>query len=166
MTSADNVPPVELRAQAAADAAFVDRLVRDHLNDALGMAQGFDPGPLVDLQLRSRAVMLEQTYPALQRRVAWVGAAPAGSLLTAELDGALHVVEILTASEWRRRGVAASVLAQAVAEAGARHQDVTARIFTTNTASLALFASLGFTLDTPPSAAQAFARLRTCTGVT
>lgn len=166
MTSADNVPTVELRAQAAADTAFVDRLVRDNLNDALGMAQGFDPGPLVDLQLRSRAVMLEQAYPTLQRRVAWVGAAPAGSLLTAELEGALHVVEILTTSEWRRRGVAASALAQVVAEAGARHQDVTARIFTTNTASLALFAGLGFTLETPPSAAQAFARLRTGTGVT
>lgn len=152
--------PVELRAQAEADAAFVDALVLDTLRDALGLPEGLDPGPLLEMQMRSRAMMLEQNFPALRRRVGWIGAEPAAVLLTGARDGALHVVEILTAPDWRRRGVAAAILSQVAAEARAAGEDVTANIFVTNTASLALFAAAGFDLESVPGAAQATARLR------
>lgn len=164
MTSAENTLPVELRAETAADAAFVDDLVRDHLQGALGLppAQGgFDPGPLLEMQMRSREAMLTQRFPDLERRVAWIGGERAAMLLTGSLDGALHVAEIIIAPAWRRQGVGAEILAQTAAEARAAGQDVTAHIFVTNTASLALFAAAGFTLEQSPGAAQTAARLRT-----
>lgn len=161
MTSTTIPVPVELREQAGADAAFVDGLVQDNLRDALGMPEGFDPGPLLEMQMRSREMMLEQSFADLRRRVAWIGAEPVAVLLTGSREGALHVVEILTAPSWRRQGVAAAILAQVAAEAQVRGQDVTAHIFVTNSASLALFAGAGFAVDVSPGAAQATARLRT-----
>lgn len=158
MASSENSPLVELRPETAADADVVDGWVRAHLIAALG---GFDPGPLIDMQVRSRDAMLAQRFPDLERRVAWVGEVRAGSLLTGPLDGALHVVEIITAPDWRRRGVGAAVLAAVAEEAQAKGRDVTALIFASNTASLALFAAAGFAVDLPPAAAQATARLRT-----
>ena len=160
MTHTQINAPVELRAQVEADAAFVDGLVLDTLRDTLGLPEGLDPGPLLEMQMRSRAIMLEQNVPALRRRVGWIGAEPAAVLLTGARDGALHVVEILTAPDWRRRGVAAAILRQVAAEARAAGEDVTANIFVTNTASLALFAAAGFDLESVPGAAQATARLR------
>lgn len=150
--------PIELRPETPAEAGFVDRLTRDQLREAMG---GLDAGPLLEMQLRSRAAMLEQSFPDLRRRVVWAAAAPAGSLLTGERDGALHVVEIQIAPDRRRQGLAAAVLAQVAAEAAAEARDVTAHIFITNAASLALFAGAGFTLSTEPGAAQTLARLRT-----
>lgn len=161
MASARLSFPVELREQAQADAVFVDGLVLDNLKTTSGLPEGFDAGPLIEMQMRSRAMTLNQGFPDLRRRVAWIGAEPAAVLLTGGRDGALHVVEILTAPDWRRRGVAAAILARVEAEARATGQDVTAHIFVTNTASLALFAGAGFTLEQSPGAAQASARLRT-----
>jgi GNAT superfamily N-acetyltransferase len=166
MTSATIAFPVELRDQTEADDAFVDGLVRGNLGGALGMPEGLDPAPLIEMQMRSRAMMLEQSFPDLRRRVAWVGVEPVAVLLIGTRDGALHVVEILTAPDWRRRGVAAAILAQVALEAQAQGRDVTAHIFVTNSASLALFAGAGFTLEVSPSAAQAFAQLRTDINVT
>lgn len=158
MTSPTSRPLVELRPETAADADVVDGWVRGHLIAAMG---AFDPGPLIDIQVRSREAMLAQRFPDLERRVAWVGEARAASLLTGPLDDALHVVEIITAPEWRRRGVGATVLAAVAGEARTMGRDVTAQIFASNTASLALFAAAGFAVDLPPAAAQATARLRT-----
>lgn len=161
MASARLSFPVELREQTEADAAFVDGLVLDNLKTASALPEGFDAGPLIEMQMRSRTMTLEQSFPDLRRRLAWIGAEPAAVLLTGPRDGALHVVEILTAPEWRRRGVAAAILAQVEAEARDRGQDVTAHIFVTNTASLALFSAAGFAMEQSPGAAQATARLRT-----
>ncbi len=168
MTSATIPSTVELRAETAADAAFVEGLVRGHLAEALGPALpgGFDAGPLLEMQTRSREAMLAQRFPDLERRVGWAGAEPAAMLLTGTLDGALHVVEIIIARTWRRLGVGAAILASVAAEGRAQGRDVTASIFVTNAASLALFSSVGFALDLPPGAVQATARLRTGINVT
>ena len=155
--------PVELVAEADTDAAFVDGLVRGHLLAAMG---GFDPGPLLEMQMRSREVMLTRRFPDLERRVAWIGAQRCAMLLTGPLDDALHVAEIIIAPEWRRRGVGAAVLARVAEQARAQGRDVTASIFVSNAPSLGLFSSAGFTLDLPPGAAQASARLRTGINVT
>lgn len=154
---------IDLRDETSDDRAFVDSLVRNHLREAMG---GLDAGPLLDLQLSSRAAMLEQTYPDLHRRIALAEGECAGILLTGPRDGATHVVEIVIAPEWRRRGVAAAILTRVAADAGATGRDVTAHIFVSNAASLALFGSLGFTLTTDPGAAQSVARLRTDSVVT
>lgn len=168
MTSATIPSPVELRAETAADAAFVEGLVHGHLAEALGPALpgGFDSAPLLEMQARSREAMLAQRFPDLERRVGWVGAEPAAMLLTGTLDDALHVVEIIVAPTWRRRGVGAAILAQVAADGRARGHDVTASIFVTNAASLGLFSSVGFTLESAQGAAQVAARLRTNINVT
>lgn len=155
MTSQTSEPGIELRAERPDDAGFVDELVRGNLREAMA---GLDLGPLLELQLRSRAAMLAQNFPDLRRRVAWAGASPAGYLLTGTRDGVVHVVEIVVSPDWRRRGVAAAMLAQVRAEARRSGQAVTAHIFVTNTASLTLFGRAGFTLTTTPGAAQAVAR--------
>jgi ribosomal protein S18 acetylase RimI-like enzyme len=166
MTSNEISSAVELRAQTAEDAAFVDGLVRGHLAAALAGAPGLDPGPLLEMQVRSREMMLGHRFPGLERRVGWIDGAPVAGLLTGPLDGALHVVEIIIAPEARRRGVGAAILNQVIAEARASDRDATAFIFASNTASLGLFASAGFTVDLPPGAAQATATLRTAINVT
>lgn len=168
MTSAKIASPVPLRAQTPADAAFADGLVRDQLRDAMGLPTegGFDAGPLLEMQMRSREAMLAGRFADLERRVAWIGEAPAAILLTGSLDGALHVAEIIIAPAWRRQGLGAAILASVAEEARATGRDVTASIFVTNTASLGLFSSAGFTLDLAPGAAQASARLRTGINVT
>lgn len=154
MTLQRSEPGIELRAEQADDAGFVEGLVRDNLRAAM---PGVDLGPLLDLQLRSRAAMLDRNFPDLRRRVAWAGASPVGSLLTGTRDGAVHVVEIVIAPGWRRRGAGAAILAQVRAEARRSGQVVTAHIFVTNTASLALFRRAGFSLTTAPGAAQTLA---------
>lgn len=158
MTSSTSRPLVDLRPETAADADFAAALMREHMLAGMG---GFDPGGLVEMQLRSREAMLSQRFPNLERRIGWIGEARAASLLTGTLDGALHVVEIITAPEWRRRGVGATILTLLAAEARVGGREVTASIFASNTASLALFAEAGFALDLPPGSAQAVARLRT-----
>lgn len=166
MASNEISSAVELRAQTAEDAAFVDGLVRGHLGAVLAGAPGLDAGPLLEMQVRSREMMLGQRFPDLERRVGWIDGAPVAVLLTGSLDGALHVVEIIIAPEARRRGVGAAILKQVIAEARASGRDATASIFASNTASLGLFASAGFTVDLPPGAAQATATLRTDIKVT
>lgn len=168
MTSTTFPFPVELRAETPTDAAFVDGLVRGHLAEALGLSPppGFDPAPLLEMQARSREAMLAGRFPDLKRRVAWIGEERTAMLLTGTLDGALHVVEIIIAPTWRRRGVGAAILAQVVADGRTRERDVTASIFVTNTASLGLFSSVGFALDLAPGAVQATAILRTGINVT
>jgi ribosomal protein S18 acetylase RimI-like enzyme len=161
MNSSEISFAVELRAQTADDAAFVDGLVRGHLLDALAGAPGLDPEPLLEMQARSREMMLVQRFPDLERRVGWIGETPVASLLTGSLDGALHVAEIITAPDARRRGVGAAILRQVIAEARAAGKDATAFIFASNGPSQALFTSAGFTVDLPPGAAQATATLRT-----
>jgi ribosomal protein S18 acetylase RimI-like enzyme len=106
-------------------------------------------------------MMLVQRFPDLERRVGWIGETPVASLLTGSLDGALHVAEIITAPDARRRGVGAAILRQVIAEARAAGKDATAFIFASNGPSQALFTSAGFTVDLPPGAAQATATLRT-----
>jgi len=157
---------VVLRPETPEDAAFVDGLVRDYLAEGLESgARGDAAGPLIDLQMRSRAAMLAAGFPDLQRRVGCIGSEAAASLLTATVDGALHVVEILVARPFQRKGVGGAVLALVAGEARARGQDVTANIFVANAASLALFARAGFTCDAPSARAQTLARLRTSTNV-
>jgi ribosomal protein S18 acetylase RimI-like enzyme len=163
MTCAQISSPVELFAETAADAAFVDGLTRGHLLEAMG---GFDPGPLLEMQMRSRDVMLTQRFPDLERRIAWIGEQRCALLLTGALDGALHVAEIIVAPEWRRRGVGAAVLARVAEQARAQNRDVTASIFVSNIPSLSLFSSAGFALDLTPGAAQVTARLRIDINVT
>ena len=155
MTRHRSEPGIELRAEQPDDAGFVDGLVRANLREAMA---GLDLGPLLELQLRSRAAMLEQNFPDLRRRVAWAGTSPVGSLLTGARDGAVHVVEIVVAPGWRRGGVATAMLAQVREEARRAQQAVTAHIFITNTASLTLFRRAGFTLTMTPGAAQTVAR--------
>ena len=152
MKSSNSTLQVELRDEGPADAGFVDALTRTHLADSLGAPPGIEAGPLLEMQIRSRAMMLTHSFPDLRRRVARVGDEPVAILLTAIRDRALHVVEIATAPEWRRRGVGAALLEHVAAEAREGGQDATAHIFITNTASLGLFSSAGFTLTTPDGA--------------
>lgn len=155
-----------MRDEGPADAEFVEALARIHLAENLGAPPGVEAGPLLEMQLRSRAMMLAHSFPDLRRRVGVVGEEPVAILLTAIRDGALHVVEIATAPQWRRRGVGAALLERIAAEARASGQDATAHIFITNTASLGLFSSAGFTLTTQDGAAQVIARLRASISVT
>jgi ribosomal protein S18 acetylase RimI-like enzyme len=160
------LPEVDLRDADPADADFMEALARIHLAENLGAPPGVEAGPLLEMQMRSRAMMLEHSFPDLRQRVGQIGDAPVAVLLTAIRDGALHVVEIATAPRWRRRGVGAALLERVAAEARAGGQDATAHIFVTNTASLGLFSGAGFTLTAQPGAAQVVARLRTGITVT
>ena len=155
MTRHRSAPGIELRAERGDDAGFIDGLVRDNLREAMA---GLDLGPLLELQLRSRAAMLDENFPDLRRRVAWAGPSPVGCLLTGTRDGDLHVVEIVVSPDWRRRGVAAAMLAQVRREARQSGQAVTAHIFVTNIASLGLFRRAGFRLTIEAGAAQSLAR--------
>lgn len=149
---------IELRPQTDGDTAFADALTRTHMREAMG---GMGDDRLVEIQARSREAMLAHRFPDLRREIARRDGDRVGMLLTATLDGALHVVEIVIAPDRRRQGVGRAMLEQAVARARADDRDVTALIFATNTASQGLFAAAGFSLDLPPDAAQATARLRT-----
>lgn len=149
---------ITLRAEQAGDAAFVDALTRGQLVEGLG---GLMDGPLLEMQLRSRAATLAHRFPDLRREVARVGDNPVGSLLTAALDGTLHVVEIMIVPAWRRRGLARQMLEAVIRRATADARDVTAMIYVSNTASLRLFSACGFGLERADGEAQTTARLRT-----
>lgn len=149
---------ITLRAEQAGDAAFVDALTRGQLGEGLG---GLMDGPLLEMQLRSRAATLAHRFPDLGREVAWMGDAPVGSLLTTPLGGTLHVVEIIIAPAWRRQGLARRMLEAVIRRATADGRDVTAMIYVSNTASLALFSTCGFSLERADGEAQTTARLRT-----
>lgn len=147
---------IDLRPEIPADADPVAAIVREHLGEALPPA--LRDGPLLDIQVRGRDAGLA-AFPDLDRRVAVVSETVAGLLLSARLDGALHVVEIAVASGWRRRGLASTLLAGVVTEAHAAGLPATASIFPGNAASLALFEAAGFRLEMRPGDAQVRARI-------
>lgn len=151
---------IELRAETVADAGTIAALVREHLGESLsGLPPEHRHGPLLDLQVRGREAGLNAAYPNLDRRVASIDGVVAGLLLLDFSAGSAHVVEIAVASGWRRRGLATALLAAVVAEARAAGLPATASIFPGNTASLALFESAGFRLESQPGDAQVRARI-------
>lgn len=151
---------IELRPETPGDSGAVAAIVREHLGETLaGLPPELRDGPLLDIQVRTREAGLAAAFPHLSRRVAVVEGRTAGLLLLDRSGESLHVVEIVVAGPWRRRGLGSALLARVIDEAGTAGRPATASIFPGNTASLALFETAGFQLESAPGDAQVRARI-------
>lgn len=144
-----------LRPQAPADGPFLKGLFFTTSLAAMGLPGDAGLAPLLEAQHQGRERTYTSAWPDARRWVIEAAGAPVGSLIEAEVDAALHVIDIALLPSVRRQGVGRAVIADLQRQAKARGLPVTAMVVVSNAASLGMFRSLGFTGEAPDGEAQA-----------
>ncbi|WP_237476969.1 GNAT family N-acetyltransferase [Lichenibacterium dinghuense] len=153
---ADPATTATLRPAAPADAGFLRDLFAADAGELLRSTglTGEAIASLLSLQLRSRDAAYRERYPEARFSVIEREGVPVGRLVEADGDGFTLVVDIAVAPAWRRSGIAAAVLRDAMARWSGAGRGGWANVFVNNVPSLALFAGLGFTGKAEDGAAQ------------
>jgi ribosomal protein S18 acetylase RimI-like enzyme len=98
---------------------------------------------LVDMQFRAQRRQHATQYPAAQHDILLVDGTEVGRLMIDRSQGEYHIVDITVALGHRREGIAATVLADVVAEAAAAGQLVRLTIWSGNVAARQLCERVG-----------------------
>jgi len=155
--SADDQGSAVLRPESPSDAEFLAAVFRVNALELYGAA-GPALEPMIPLQYRSQLQAYAMAYPDARSEIVLSSDQPVGRLLTDRNDESLHVVDIAILPGWRQKGLARAALGVVQQRAAAASLAVTARVIVTNSASLALFGSLGFSISPPDGGAQVMCR--------
>jgi ribosomal protein S18 acetylase RimI-like enzyme len=155
--SAEDKAAAVLRQEKPSDADFLAAVFRANALDLYGAA-GPALEPMIPLQYRSQVQTYAMAYPDALSEIVLSSDQPAGRLLTHRNAESIHVVDIAILPGWRQKGLARAALGVVQQRAAAAGLAVTAQIIVTNTASLALFGSLGFSISPPDGGAQVMCR--------
>lgn len=151
------IPGIVLREQTEEDQPFLAALHRGAILQAMGVAVD-DADPvmisLAEMQVRARALGHATDWPGAWRRTAWLGPDRVGAVVTSLSPQGVHVVDIAVDPSRRRQGVGRAMLEAVLGDAARDGLEATARILTSNTASLALFAAAGFDIESGPGEIQ------------
>jgi ribosomal protein S18 acetylase RimI-like enzyme len=147
------LPSVPLRIRPArtadpADQAFFATLYRSTRDDLLALIA--DPryiDALVAMQQRAQVDSYRKRYPDARYEVLELDGVTAGRLVTADVAGALRVVDIAVLPAVRRRGVAGEALREVQRRAAAQGCDVTLAVRKDNAGARRLYVALGFVVE-------------------
>lgn len=148
-----NTPALQLRPAAAADEAFFAELYRSTRPDLLALLA--DPryiDALVAMQRQMQVASYRNGYPDARYEVLELEGVPAGRLVTADVAGALRVVDIAVIPWARGRGVAGEALRRVQRQAAQGGQDVTLAVRKDNAGARRLYAALGFVMESDDAA--------------
>lgn len=134
------------RPATPADEAFLRELIVSHIADELGTASWPEPMrtqlPLMQCDARRQAI--RANFPNVPEQVIEIGGHPAGWLVLADSDAALHLVEILLAPEWRGRGAGTEILRKILRIATASRKPVRLQVEVRNTSAVRFYQRAGF----------------------
>lgn len=139
---------LRIRAADATDEAFFAALYRSTRPDLLAMLA--DPRyieGLVATQRQAQAASYRARYPDARYQVLELDGVPVGRLVTAQLDGALRVVDIAVMPAARGRGVAGDTLRRLQGQAAQEGRDLTLAVRVDNARARRLYASLGLSVE-------------------
>lgn len=137
---------VELRPAARGDERFLLELFAEARTD-LFATMPLDRAQLAQLarmQFDAQTAGYRAAYPRSTDHVLVVGTAAAGRLWLDEDAESIHVLDIVVAKSYRRRGIARSALGDVIDRAGRSGRAVRLSVWHANDAALALYRSLGF----------------------
>lgn len=133
----------------AADAAFCAALYRSTRGDLQAMLA--DPryiDALIATAHQAQLAQFRQRYPAALYQVLECDGAAAGRLVTAQVDGALRVVDLAVLPPLRGRGVGGWALRSLQQQAARAGQEVALAVRKDNAGARRLYAALGFAVQT------------------
>ena len=137
-----------MRDAEAADEAFFAALYRSTRPDLLAMLA--DPryiDGIIAMQHQAQVLGYRTRYPDARYQVLELDAKPAGRLVTADVDGALRVVDIAVMPWARGQGVASGTLRRLQDLASRQGRDVTLAVRAANSGAHRLYAALGFSIE-------------------
>jgi len=141
-------PALHIRPAAAGDQAFFAELYRSTRDDLLALLA--DPryiDALVAMQQQMQANDYRHRYPQARYQVLELDGVAAGRLVTAEVAGAVRVVDIAVIPWARGRGVAGEALRRLQEEAAREGRHLTLAVRTHNAGARRLYAALGFAVE-------------------
>ena len=99
---------------------------------------------VLDLQYRARIQGIRTNYPQASQDFALVDGTPAGWLVVARASRALLIVDLLIASEHRRKGIGGWLLRQVIEEANAANAEIHLMVNVMNHQAIRLYEKFGF----------------------
>jgi len=139
---------LDMRPSGPDDQAFFFALYRSTRDDLLALLA--DPryiDALVAMQQQMQARDYCQRYPDALYRVLELDGVAVGRLVTAEVAGAVRVVDLAVIPWARGRGVAGEALRRLQATAAGEGRDLTLAVRTDNAGARRLYAALGFEVE-------------------
>lgn len=139
---------LQMRPADPGDQAFFAELYRSTRDDLLALLA--DPryiDALVAMQQQMQANDYRKRYPEALYQVLELDGAAVGRLVTAEVAGALRVVDLAVIPRARGRGVAGEALRRLQRAAARKGRDLTLAVRTDNAGARRLYATLGFEVE-------------------
>lgn len=134
---------LSLRDEQPADEPFLRRLILETVAAQLGAEAWPEPmrSSLLEIQYTSRLASVRARSDARSRIIGWDGI-DCGWLVTAGVDGALRLVDIMIAADRRGCGAGSAAIGAVLEEAGAR--SVRLSVNAGNDGAIRLYERLGF----------------------
>ncbi|MBN9618925.1 MAG: GNAT family N-acetyltransferase [Actinobacteria bacterium] len=131
------------RPAAPGDDALLRALFVQSREDLLLLPTSVRDG-LLDMQFRAQRRQLAEDFPRAEFEVLSLDGVDVGLLVTAERDGALHVVDLIVEPARRGQGVGTAALRSVLAEAEAGARPVRLQVWSGNGRARELYERLGF----------------------
>ena len=127
------------------DEAFVRQLILQMVSDDLGAALWPEAmrAPLLEMQYRGRLDSIRVNWPDAEQEIILTDGQPAGWVVIAHCEDAIHLVEIAILPEHRGKGVGTGRIRELLTESDRTGKPVRLNVLTTNPANR-LYERLGF----------------------
>ena len=137
---------VTLRPETAADEPFLKALFRSHAELPLRAAGLSDSAidTMVEIQYRSQTATYRTLYPHADRWIVESEGEPIGRLIEHDEGENIYIVDVALVPEHQSKGLGTALIGLVANEWAAKGKGMRAEVRIGNTASLKLFARLGF----------------------